>query len=126
MSSVPGLPLLVFDGDCGFCTTWARRWQRWWHLENVEPYQFLDLEPLGLTAEACSEAVQWVDGDGTAHAAEHAVVAALRFRGGAWGVLGRFVALPGIIHLTGVVYRLVARYRYRLPGGTPACRIGDP
>jgi predicted DCC family thiol-disulfide oxidoreductase YuxK len=123
-SSQPGLPLLVFDGDCGFCTTWARWWQRRWDLEHVEPWQFLDLDRLGLTEAECREAVQWVDEAGVAHPAEWAVIAALRFRGGVWGVLGRVLALPGIHHLTGVAYRLVARYRNSLPGGTPACKVG--
>ena len=45
----PGRPLLIFDGDCAFCTTSARAWQRWLHLEHVEPWQFLELEPLGVT-----------------------------------------------------------------------------
>lgn len=122
--TAPDLPVLVFDGDCGFCTTWVRRWQRWWDLEHVEPWQFLDLERLGLTEEQCSGAMQWVDEAGVAHGAEWAVVAALRHRGGAWGVIGRVVALPIAIHVAGLVYRLVARFRYRLPGGTPACKLG--
>jgi predicted DCC family thiol-disulfide oxidoreductase YuxK len=119
----PGRPLLVFDGDCGFCTTWADRWQRWSGLDHVEPWQFLDLEPLGLTEERCTTAVQWVAGDGTVASAEDAVIAALRHAGGAWALLGRMLALPGIHAGAGVLYRLIARYRYRLPGSTPACRL---
>lgn len=120
----PGRPVLVFDGDCGFCTTWAHRWQRWSGLEHVEPWQFLDLDELGLTQEQCERAVQWVDEADVAHEANWAVVAAMRHRGGPWGFVGRLLALPGIHHLAGRAYRLVARYRYRLPGGTPACRVG--
>jgi predicted DCC family thiol-disulfide oxidoreductase YuxK len=119
-------PLLVFDGDCGFCTTWARRWQHWSGLERVEPWQFLDLAPLGLTEEQCSTAVQWVADDGTVASAEDAVIAALRHEGGAWSVLGGALALPGIHALAGVLYRLIAKYRYRLPGSTPACRLPQP
>ncbi len=118
-------PLLVFDGDCGFCTSSARWWQRHWGLEHVEPWQFLDLESLGLTAAECERAVQWVDVDGSVAAGELAVIAALRHAGGGWGVLGRAMALPVVRQLAGVVYRLVARFRHRLPGGTPACKIGQ-
>lgn len=121
--AAPGRPLLIFDGDCAFCTTTARAWQRWLHLEHVEPWQFLDLEPLGVTREQCLQAVQWVDEAGDVASAEHAVVAALRHAGGAWGVIGRLINLPGIRQLAGVVYRLVAKYRHRLPGGTPACKL---
>ena len=119
----PGRPLLVFDGDCGFCTTSARAGQRWLGLEHVEPWQFLDLESLGLTEQQVTEAVQWVDEDGGVVAAERAVIAALRHAGGVWSVLGRIMNLPGIRQLAGVVYRLVAKYRHKLPGGTPACKL---
>ena len=118
-----GRPLLVFDGDCGFCTSSARLGQRWLGLDHVEPWQFLDLVELGLTAEQCSQAVQWVDEDGSTCAAERAVIAALRHAGGVWGVLGRIMALPGIRHLAAVVYRIVAKYRHKMPGGTPACKL---
>lgn len=116
-------PLLVFDGDCAFCTTSARTGQRWLGLEHVEPWQFLDLESVRLTTEQCEEAVQWVDVDGRVRSAHDAVIAALRHAGGVWGLLGRLLVLPGLYQLASVVYRWVARNRRRLPGGTPACRL---
>ncbi len=116
-------PVLVFDGDCAFCTTSARTGQRWLGLEHVEPWQFLDLESLQLTQAQCEEAVQWVDADGSVRSAQYAVIASLRHAGRVWGVLGRLMALPGIHQLSGVVYRWVARNRHRLPGGTPACQL---
>ena len=118
-----GRPLLVFDGDCSFCTTSAQAAQRWWKLEHVEPWQFLDLESLGLTAEQCEQAVQWVGEDGDVVAAERAVIAGMRYAGGLWGVLGRIMAVPGIRQLSGVAYRLIAKNRHRMPGGTPACKL---
>lgn len=118
-----GRPLLIFDGDCGFCTTSARAAQRRLHLEHVEPWQFLDLDAIGVTEAACTAAVQWVAVDGTVSAGEHAAIAALRHAGGVWGVLGRLMALPGIRQLAGLVYRLIARCRHKMPGGTPACRL---
>ncbi len=118
-----GRPLLVFDGDCGFCTSSARAAQRWWRLEHVEPWQFLDLASLGLTAEQCEQAVQWVGEDGDVVSAERAVIAGMRHAGGVWGVLGRIMAVPGIRHVCGLVYRIIARNRHRMPGGTPACKL---
>lgn len=122
---VPGRPLLVFDGDCGFCTTSARAAERWLGLEHVVPWQFLDLGEIGLTEEACSAAVQWIAVDGSVASAERAVIAALRHARGVWAVLGTVLDLPGVRHLAGVAYRLVAKYRHRLPGGTAACRLPD-
>ena len=118
-------PILVFDGDCGFCTTSARAAERWLGLDRVVPWQFLDLAALGLDEERCSSAVQWVAADGSIASAERAVIAALRHAGGVWAAVGAVLALPGVRSLAGVVYRLVARYRYRLPGGTAACRLPD-
>ncbi len=116
-------PVLVFDGDCGICTTLARTGQRWLGLERVEPWQFLELETLQLTQEQCEAAVQWVGVDGSVRSAQYAVISALRHAGGIWGVLGRLLALPGVHQLAGVTYRWVARNRHRLPGGTPACQL---
>lgn len=123
---VTGRPLLVFDGDCGFCTTSARAGQRWLRLPQVEPWQFLDLDALGVSEEACSTAVQWIDAEGRVASAEHAVIAALRHAGGVWNVLGVLLSLPGIRMAAGATYRWVARNRYRLPGGTAACRLTPP
>lgn len=117
------LPVLVYDGDCAFCTSTARRGQRWLGLEHVEPWQFLDLDELGLTEEQCDEAVQWVAADGTIASAERAVGEALVAAGGAWRWLGRLLLAPGIRSIAGVAYRWVARNRSRLPGGTPACSL---
>jgi predicted DCC family thiol-disulfide oxidoreductase YuxK len=33
--------------------------------------------------------------------------------------------LPGVRRVADVVYRAVAANRYRLPGGTPACRVSS-
>lgn len=121
--AAPARPLLVFDGDCGFCTTSARFGQRMLELEHVEPWQFLDLDTLPVTEEACREAVQWIAEDGAVASAHDAVIAALRHTGGVWSLLGRLMAVPGVHWLAGVVYRWTARHRHRLPGGTPACRL---
>ena len=59
------LPLLVTDGDCGFCTRsieWGRKRIR--RLPVAVPYQRADLAALGLDEAACRTAVQFVDGDG--------------------------------------------------------------
>ena len=113
-NEVSGRPIMVFDGDCGFCTRAARAAERRLRLGNVEPWQSADLESLGLTEQACSSAVQWVDVDGSTASGEHAVIAALRSAGGGWEVAGRAMNLPGVRHLAGAVYRLVAKNRHRL------------
>jgi predicted DCC family thiol-disulfide oxidoreductase YuxK len=118
------LPVLLFDGDCAFCTScvnWMHRHIR--RLDTTVPYQRADLDSLGLTAAQCEVALQWVGVDRTVLSAHRAVAQVLIDAGKGWGVVGRAMRLPGIRTLTAVTYRGVARNRHRLPGGTPACSL---
>lgn len=118
-------PVLVFDGDCGFCTHSARWAQTRFGLEHVQPWQALDLAEYGLTEQQCQSAVQWVDADGTASSGHEAVAAVLNQGGPAARAIGRIGLLPGVSTLAALAYRGVARIRHRLPGATDACRINQ-
>ena len=68
----------------------------------------------------------WVaNANGTLFAAHDAVGALLRDAGRGWWLLGSLERVPGIRWLSGVAYRWIAKNRYRLPGGTPACSLSD-
>jgi predicted DCC family thiol-disulfide oxidoreductase YuxK len=115
---------LVFDGDCGFCTT-AVTWLE--HTLPVfppaTPFQWADLESLGLTEAEARDRV-WLVTPDHQYGGHLAVSAMLRRQpSAAWRLLGWFMVAPVISMFSAVVYALVARYRYRLPGGTPACRM---
>lgn len=115
---------LVFDGDCGFCTWVADKAKRWIRPRaNIVAYQFADLGSLGLTAVQCSQALQWVDADGSHRAAGRAVSGALLASPQPWPILGAALDLPGMSFVVEHVYALIARNRYRLPGATPACQL---
>jgi len=125
----PDRPVLVFDGDCGICTTLAGVVER--HVRRrpadfeVVPFQRADLGALGLTEAACVEALQWVAVDGRVRSAQDAVAAVL-LAGRLWQrPFGVVLLAPGVNWLAGVVYRWVAANRHRLPGGTPACSMPD-
>lgn len=118
--------MLIFDGDCGFCTSSAR-WveRRAPDGTDVVPFQRIDdLGRYGLTRRDVETAAYWIDGDG-AKRGHRAMAAALRAIGGRWGALGRAIDLPPLRPLAAGAYHLVARFRHRLPGGTPACRVDD-
>jgi predicted DCC family thiol-disulfide oxidoreductase YuxK len=89
----------------------------------MEPYQFADLDSLGVTTEQCESAVQWVGADGSVASGHLAIAQVLIDAGTGWRVLGRVVRLPGIRQVSGLAYRWIAKNRHRLPGGTPACSI---
>jgi len=118
-------PVLLYDGDCAFCTTSARVLERIGPDAEIVAWQLTDLAELGMTEERAAEAVQWVEVDGTVRSGHEAIAAVLQTAGGIWRIVGRVVLLPGISWMAARVYRLVADNRHRLPGGTPACAATD-
>jgi len=123
----PRSAVLIFDGDCGFCTS-AARWaeNRFRQGERAEPWQWLGhevLESFGLSIDDVEEAAWWIDAAGTQERGHRAAGMALRAGGGWRRSLGWFVLTPQTSWLAAAIYRLAVRWRYRLPGGTPACRL---
>ncbi|MFG3052904.1 thiol-disulfide oxidoreductase DCC family protein [Kitasatospora sp. NPDC048239] len=130
-------PVLVFDGDCSFCTTcetWAERYLRqtlasggW---EGV-PFQFADLAALDARAggrgevswERAEREVLWITPAGRVYGGAQAVARLLMRSGGVWAYLGGALALAPVRPLAGAVYRWVSKNRHRMPGGTPACAL---
>lgn len=133
MSTEPCPPILVFDGDCGFCSSSARFLRRWVVRggstsvgPSIEPWQQLNLAALGLTPEQCKAAVQWVGAGGQVASGHEAVAAVLRAGHPVWRPVGALLAAPGFSWLAARIYSWVADHRYSLPGGTPACRPEKP
>ncbi|MGI5352670.1 thiol-disulfide oxidoreductase DCC family protein [Streptomyces sp. CA-250714] len=121
------LPVLVYDGDCGFCTTAVRFGERRVRPRCVcEPWQFADLAALGVTRERAEHEVLWVTPTGTVYGGAQAVAKALLSAGGAWPVAGAVLTLPPFRWVAHAGYRLIAANRHRLPGGTPACAVRPP
>jgi predicted DCC family thiol-disulfide oxidoreductase YuxK len=133
MSVLPTLPILVFDGDCGFCTTSARFLVRWVlrgrsgdTVPSVQPWQRLDLAGLGLTPDQCRAAVQWVGEGGEVASGHQAIAEVLRAGHPGWRPIGALLVAPGFGWLAGRLYSWTSDHRYALPGGTPACRPDGP
>jgi len=123
----PQTPLLVFDGDCAFCTTWVRRLERVLPVfPESQPWQWIDYAALGLTRHDVTHYV-WLlveDGRFRGHAA---VAALLRSQPSLrWRFLGQLLITPPFSWAAAVGYALIARFRHRLPGGTPACAMPRP
>lgn len=117
-------PLLIFDGDCAFCTAAVDRLGRVLPaMPATTPYQWTDLAAFGLTA-ADAEAKVWLVAGGRRYGGAAAVAALLRHQpSAALRMLGWLGTVPPLSWLAELGYRLVARYRHLLPGGTPACRM---
>ncbi len=109
--------MLVYDGDCGFCSA-AARWigRRLPAGVPVVDGTATDLDAVGLTPDDVAAAAWWLDDDGTRLRGHRAVARALVAAGGAWAVVGHLLAVPPLSWAAAAVYALVARHRHRLPG----------
>lgn len=114
----------LYDGDCAFCSACARFVERRIPTgADVRPWQFADLDALGVSQDAAEQAVQWIAPDGRVDAGPVAIARLLVDAGSYWRPLGWLLALPPVRWLAWPVYRLIARNRHRMPGGTAACAL---
>ena len=114
-------PLLVYDGDCSFCSSSAR-WitAQWSGPEEAVAWQHLSadqLERLGLTLDEVRCAAWWIDPSGDRSRGHLAIARALRAARGWPSIVGQILLVPPFRWLAAGVYPLVARWRHRLPGG---------
>ena len=116
--------VLIFDGDCGFCTTTAN------YIEKnsstpieVHPWQWVELSDYGLTPEVAAAKVQ-ISAGGKTYSGHKAFAKLLRLQKQWWfKVLGGLMVTPPFSWGARLVYYFVAKYRHKLPGGTPACAL---
>jgi predicted DCC family thiol-disulfide oxidoreductase YuxK len=123
--------VFLYDGDCAFCTSCARVIERRIPTRaGVVAWQHADLDDLGVTEGQAQAAVLWVAPRGgrgrRVDAGADAVARLLVDAGSWWRVVGWVLGHPPVLWVARPVYRLVARNRHRLPGGTPACRLPAP
>ncbi|MEP6812188.1 MAG: DCC1-like thiol-disulfide oxidoreductase family protein [Actinomycetota bacterium] len=120
-------PMLIYDGDCSFCTAsanWAAA--RWRGRARAVPWQTLapdELAAHALTLDDVRCAAWWINEAGHRSRGHLAIAEALRAGEGGSATVGRVLLVPPFRWIGVAVYPLIARWRHRLPGGTPACRI---
>lgn len=105
-------PVLLFDGDCGFCRLWVGRWKSLTAgAVDYLPYQEAAARFPRLDREALARAVHLVEPDGSVTRGAEAVFrAAGRARG--WGWLPRlYEALPPFALVAEAAYAFVAARR---------------
>ena len=126
--SFPGLfvaPLnprgtLLYDGGCGFCERSVVALHRISRipLHAIPASEMLDLLPAGVRHSA-NDQVLWLAPDGSLTGGIAAIANALRAGGRAGLALA--LMLPVVRQTARATYRLVARFRHRLPGSGGAC-----
>jgi predicted DCC family thiol-disulfide oxidoreductase YuxK len=108
----PGRPLLLFDGDCGFCRYWVARWQaRARDRVDFAPAQQEASRFPQITEEAWKRSVQLVTPEGAVYSGAEAVFRILAYAPGLHWMLAVYRYLPGARLITEAAYRLVADHR---------------
>lgn len=134
-TSSPRPQMLVYDGDCRFCVSRARWFQRRAGKSSrlnktsgtadgqasransaAVAWQDLDLAKVGLTEAVVTREAVWIDAEGRKFTGHAAIAKSLIHIGGLWGIAGRLLRVPPISWLARLVYRLVAANRHRIAG----------
>ena len=117
---------LIWDGDCAFCARCVGFIERRVKTEaKIIAHQKADLLKLGLTTEQCNAALQWVFRDSTIRSGSRAVAALLRSSNFGWAILGVAIDLPVVRLISSAIYKVIAKNRQHLPGGTAACALDE-
>ena len=122
---------LVFDGDCGFCSSSVRWLERTLSvMPRSLPFQWAPLEELGISRREAVDRVWLIitDRSGQLHQYGGYVAISMVLRRQphlGWRFLGVLLDTVPFSFAAGIAYSLIARYRHLLPGGTPACKTGS-
>ena len=75
-------PVMLYDGDCGFCMRWIRWWERLTYGKvSYRSYQEAGREYPQVTDEKCKESVQLIMPGGRVFSGAHAVFKTLELSG---------------------------------------------
>ncbi|HYL05721.1 MAG TPA: DUF393 domain-containing protein [Thermoanaerobaculia bacterium] len=110
----PTKPLLVFDGDCGFCRTWIARWRRTvGERVDYEPFQTASVRFPTIPRSRFRQAVQLITPAGEVFAGAEAVFRTLALDPGHPGSrwLAAYLHVPGARPVFEWGYRWVADHR---------------
>src|SRR5271169_3557817 len=110
--NVPGRPLLIYDGDCGFCKYWVRYWQALTGPSvTYAPYQEVGEQYPEIPVAAFQRAVQYVAPDGKIASGAEAVLLSLSHAGGKGWWLTLYRRVPAFAVIAEDIYAFVASHR---------------
>jgi predicted DCC family thiol-disulfide oxidoreductase YuxK len=105
-------PVLVYDGECGFCGYWARYWQRLTgDAVAYEPYQQAAARYPAIPVEKFQHAVQYIAPDGQYASAAEASFLVLNHARGKKFWLKLYRELPGFAAVSEIAYAFIAAHR---------------
>jgi predicted DCC family thiol-disulfide oxidoreductase YuxK/uncharacterized membrane protein YphA (DoxX/SURF4 family) len=114
IASPPPKPLLIFDGDCGFCRRWAARWQR----ATGDAVAYLPFQDdtaakkyPEISREDFARSIHLLLPDGAVHTGADAVFRSLAAGGAERWLFWCYRKIPPFADLTELVYEEVAAHR---------------
>jgi predicted DCC family thiol-disulfide oxidoreductase YuxK len=117
-------PVLLYDGDCGFCRRWVRRLQRWDRRRVIDYVAAADRGAVAglppLSDAALEGAMHLVTRDGRVYAGARALPSLLPLLPGG-RPLALLMRVPGVQPLADRVYAWVAARRHRFGCGPATC-----
>lgn len=114
--------VLIYDGDCAFCTLWVNRLRDWLPVfPEARTSQSIQIDTYGLSQDDVEKYAWYITP--RHHYAGHLAASALLRVQPRYGLrlLGGLLATWPISWIAAGVYAFVARFRHKLPGGTPTC-----
>ncbi len=122
--------LLIFDGDCGICTTTAEYIKKRSNESfiKVKPYQVLNLNEIHneLNAVKTSKSVYFYEvNTSRIYSKSKAVFMALKKMNGVYKVMGYLLDNPLFVFISNPIYNLIAKNRTKISKlfGLNACKI---
>jgi predicted DCC family thiol-disulfide oxidoreductase YuxK len=108
----PPLPLVIWDGDCGFCRAWVDYWKRLTgERVSYAPYQEVGERFPEVRREDFAAAVKLVTSDGQMYSGAHAAYVTLDLGAGKWWCRWAYEHVPGFAPVSEAVYRGIAAHR---------------
>jgi len=105
-------PVLIYDGDCGFCRRWiARLPPETRSRVDTRPFQEAAEQFPNISLEQFQASVQLVQPDGSVYEGAQAVFRTLACNPNHGWPLWMYLKVPGVALVTEYLYRLVARNR---------------
>ena len=109
-------PVLLYDGECGFCTRMVEEAaDRLAADVDYVPSQRAPLSTYGISEAEARHSIQWVAPEGRISHGAEAAARLLVASGGAWALLGRLLLAPPFSFVAAAGYWLVARNRSHIP-----------
>jgi len=105
-------PVMLYDGDCGFCQRWIKKWQKITADKVIyAPYQERLKDFPQVTAEQCRQAVQLILPNGQRHSGAHAVFIALALAKRCLWLLWLYDYVPLFGKISEIIYQFIAEHR---------------